>query len=101
MSEIQQQPEPEDMDALVFTNESVDAPEAPNPGDVMVARTFRLPVELDWWLTQEAQAKGVSRSEILRTALEFAHQTFGAMDRPVSLADVIGALAQVPTRTAA
>ena len=96
------QPGAIDMHNLTFTDEHVeDVPPPAGPDDVKVARSYRLPVELDQWINQTASAKGITPSVLVRDLLELGRAAYQEADRPVSLADVLRALASVRSRDAA
>jgi hypothetical protein len=77
---------------LRYVDEPV--PELPAPGaDVMVARSYRLPVELDRWITATAAEKGVKPSALVRDLIELGRSSYQDSDMPVSLAEVSGSLA--------
>ena len=52
-------------------------------------------VELDQWITQTAATKGIQRSDLVRNLLELGRGVFEGPDRPVTMADVLSALASV------
>jgi hypothetical protein len=98
----EQQPDPVDVDHLTYTDDPVPAlPPPGRPDDVKVPRTFRLPVDLDSWITATATAKGVQRSDLVRDLLELGREAFEGADRQISLADVLSALASIRSRDAA
>jgi hypothetical protein len=97
-----QQPGPVDMQGLTFTDAPVDdVPDAAGPDDVKVARSYRLPVDLDQWISQTATAQGIKPSALVRDLLEVGRATYQDADRAVSLADVMRALASVRPKDAA
>jgi hypothetical protein len=97
-----QQPDPVNMDALTFLDEPVtDIPPPATPDNVKVPRTYRLPAELDQWITATAHAKGVRPSDLVRDLLELGRVTYTHNDRPVSMADVLTAIMSVQPRDAA
>lgn len=99
---MSEQPDAVDVYSLTFTDEPVvDVPPVAGPDDIMVARSFRLPVELDQWIIQTASAKGIKPSALVRDLLELGRAAYQDADRPVSLADVLAALASVRSRDAA
>jgi len=102
---MSEQPAGVDMHALTFTDEPPgEVPPRPRPRapeEVKVPRTYRLPAALDQWITQTAAAKGVQRSDLVRNLLELGRDVFEGADRPVSMADVLGALASVRSHDAA
>jgi len=100
---MSEQPAGVDMHALTFTDEPPgEVPPRPRaPEEVKVPRTYRLPAALDQWITQTAAAKGVQRSDLVRNLLELGRDVFEGADRPVSMADVLGALASVRSHDAA
>ena len=53
------------------------------------------------WITQTAAAKGMQRSALVRNLLELGRGVFEGADRPVSMADVLSALASVRPHDAA
>lgn len=97
------QPEPIDVDKLTFTTEAVGVVPAPaaSPDEVKVTRSYRLPVELDQWIARTAAAKGVKPAVLVRDLLELGRAAYHQADRPVSMADVLAALAAVRPRDAA
>jgi hypothetical protein len=98
----EQQPDPVDMDHLTYTDDPVpDLPPPGGPDDVKVPRTFRLPIDLDSWITTTAVAKGIQRSDLVRNLLELGREAFEGADRQISLADVLSALASIRSRDAA
>ncbi|WP_159080560.1 ribbon-helix-helix protein, CopG family [Nocardia suismassiliense] len=86
------------MDSLVFDDAPVreaDVPPPMTPGeDIMVVRSLRLPLDMDQSIKAEAQARGISMSELIRDwlAVELAAL---ADDQPISRADALRALAGV------
>jgi hypothetical protein len=99
---VSDQPDAVDMHNLTFTDEPVlDAPTPAHPDDVKVARSYRLPVELDRWISQTARAKGVKPAAIVRELLELGRVAYEQADRRVSMADVLAALASVRSGDAA
>jgi hypothetical protein len=99
---VSEQPDAIDLDNLIFTDEPVtDIPPVAGPDDIKVARSYRLPVELDQWIITTAAAKGVKPSTLVRDLLELGRAAYQNADRPVSLADVLAALAAVRSRDAA
>jgi hypothetical protein len=99
---VSEQPDAIDVYSLTFTDEPVaDVPPVPGPDDVKVARSYRLPVELDQWIIQTASAKGVKPAALVRDLLELGRAAYQEADRPVSLADVLAALAALRSRDAA
>ena len=97
----EQQPDPVDMEHLTYVDGPVlDLPPAGRPDDVKVPRTFRLPVDLDAWITTTAADKGVQRSDFVRDLLELGREAFEGADRQISLADVLTALASIRSRAA-
>jgi hypothetical protein len=98
----EQQPDPVDMDALVFTDEPVtDLPPPATVANVMVPRSYRLPFALDEWITRTAAEKGVQPSDLVRDLLALGRAAYERVDRPVSLAEVISAVMSVSPRDAA
>lgn len=96
MSELQ--PDPVDMDALTFLEQpAMVVPAAPQSADdVMVPRSYRIPVDLDAWITAGAAGAGQKPSEFVRDMLRLArHVMEREGDRTVSMADVLRALAAV------
>ena len=99
---MSEQPQPIDLDDLTFDDQpAVDVPAPPHPDEVMVARSYRLPVDLDHWITQAATAKGIKPSVLVRDLLELGRAAIQDTDRKVSLADVLRALASVRSPDAA
>jgi len=100
---MSEQPAGVDMHALTFTDEPAgEVPPRPGgPEEVTVPRTYRLPAELDEWITRTASARGVQRSDLVRNLLELGRGVFEGADRPVSMADVLSALASVGPHDAA
>ncbi|WP_378730843.1 ribbon-helix-helix protein, CopG family [Nocardia brasiliensis] len=86
------------MDSLVFDDAPVpeaDVPPPLTPGeDIMVVRSLRIPLDMDQAIKAEAQARGISMSELIRDwlAIELAAL---ADDQPISRADALRALAGV------
>ncbi|WP_069162746.1 hypothetical protein [Nocardia altamirensis] len=86
------------MNSLVFDDEPVrdaDLPAPLAPGeDIMVVRSLRLPLAMDQSIKAEAQARGLTMSELIRDwlAVELAAL---ADDQPISRADALRALAGV------
>jgi Arc/MetJ-type ribon-helix-helix transcriptional regulator len=64
-------------------------------------RSYRIPLSLDQWLSEQAKARNTSRSELVRQLIELGRQTLEAADRPISLADALRALAGVRSPDAA
>lgn len=94
--------QPIDMDALTFFDDPVVAvPPPADPDEVMVARSYRLSVELDQWIQHTAAARGVKPSALVRDLLELGRTAYQESDRSVSLADVLAALAAVRSCDAA
>ncbi|WP_405180915.1 hypothetical protein OG225_06925 [Nocardia sp. NBC_01377] len=103
-------PTPDQVDALMdnpdLTWEEVPATEAPpvlteaDAEEVMVVRSLRMPLELDRRIRAEAEARGVTWSELLRdwAAIELAALSD---DQPISRADAMRALASIPPRRTA
>lgn len=82
--------------------EDVPADQAPPPAEseaVMLVRSLRLPPDMDTQVQAEADARGVSWSELIRDwiAVELAALS---EDQPISRADAMRALAALPRRTA-
>jgi hypothetical protein len=99
---MSEQPNPVDMHHLTFDDKAAGGlPEPPGVDDVMVARSYRLPVELDQWIIQTASTKGVKPSTLVRDLLELGRAAVQETDRKVSLADVLRALASVRSPDAA
>ena len=100
---MSEQPAGVDMHSLTFTDEPAgEVPPRPRgPDDVKVPRTYRLPVELDEWITRTASTRGVQRSDLVRNLLELGRGVFESADRPVSMAAVLSALASIPPHDAA
>jgi len=100
---MSEQPAGTDMDALTFTGEPAgEAPPRPRgPEEVKVPRTYRLTAELDEWITRTAADRGWQRSDLVRNLLELGRGVFEGADRPVSMADVLSALASVRSHGAA
>jgi hypothetical protein len=103
-------PTPEQVDALMDNPALAweDVPEDQAPPElgeseaeaVMVVRSLRMPLEMDQRIRAEADARGVTWSELIRdwAAIELAAL---ADDQPISRADAMRALATVrPRRTA-
>jgi hypothetical protein len=85
---------------LRYVDEPV--PELPAPGaEVMIARSYRLPVELDQWITATAAGRGIKPSVLVRDLMELGRSAYEGADRPVSLAEVLTALASLRSRPAA
>jgi hypothetical protein len=85
-----------DMDTLTFLDEPAELPPALQPGEeVKVVRSYRIPLGLDQWLTEQAKARGTTNSDLVRELLELGRHTLETADRPISLADAIRALATV------
>lgn len=86
------------MDSLVFDDAPVresDVPPPMAPGeDIMVVRSLRIPLDMDQSIKAEAQARGITMSELIRDwlAVELAAL---ADDQPISRADALRALAGV------
>jgi hypothetical protein len=99
----EQQPDPVDMDSLTFVDGTLDVVlPVPGPDDIKVPRSYRLPVDLDQWITQTAAAKGQKPSDFVRDMLRLARSVLEReSDRQVSMADVLRALATVHTHDAA
>lgn len=99
---VSEQPDPVDMARLTFTDAPVlDVPSPAGADDVMVARTRRIPVELDQWIERTATAKGLTPSELVRQLLALGRAAYEEADRPVSMADVLTAIMGVRSRDAA
>ena len=89
-----------DIDALSLVDDLFDPPASRRPsaeqrGEAKVVRSYRIPVELDRWLTAQAHERGVSNSDLVRDLLEVGRSTVEGGDREISLADAIRALAAV------
>jgi hypothetical protein len=86
-----------DMDTLTFLDEApTELPPDLHPGeDIKVVRSYRIPLSLDQWLTEQARARNTNNSELVRELLELGRQTLEGADRPISLADALRALATV------
>ena len=88
-----------DLDDLVFSDEAPgpdDVPPRLQPGEeVMVVRSYRIPVELDAWLREQAEARRVTRSDLVRDLIELGRIALTGTDRSISLADAIRALTNV------
>src|SRR3954451_13848049 len=100
----EQQPDPVDMDNLTFGDGPMDVvlPAPPRPDDIKVPRSYRLPVDLDQWITRTAAARGQKPSDFVRDMLRLARSVLDPEnDRQVSMADVLRALATVHTHDAA
>ena len=83
-----------DMNQLTFLDEEPTEvpPRLADGEDVKVVRSYRISVELDRWLTSEAQVRAISNSELVRELLELGRATSERADRPISLADALRAL---------
>ena len=93
------EPEPVDTRNLQYVDEPV--PELPPPGsEVMIARSARIPIELDQWLRDTAERKGIRPSELARELMELGRTMYEADDHPVSLAEAMAALAALRSRAA-
>jgi len=89
-----------DIDALSLVDDLFDPPPSRRPsaeqrGEAKVVRSYRIPTELDQWLTAQARERGVSNSDLVRDLLELGRSTVEGSDRTISLADAIRALAAV------
>lgn len=78
------------------------AQEQPADAETMVVRTVRMPQDIDRRIGEEAAARGLNWSEMVR---EFVRTSLAALDddQPISRADALRALAGVhplPRRTA-
>ncbi|WP_159851228.1 CopG family transcriptional regulator [Nocardia sp. CY41] len=103
-------PTPEQVDALMDATDLIwdDVPEDEAPpvltedeaSKVMVVRSVRLPVDLDKRINAEADARGVTRSDLLRdwASIQLAELS---EDQPISRADALRALASIPPRRTA
>lgn len=97
-----QQPGAVDVHGLTFTDAPVDnVPPAAGPDDIKVARSYRLPIDLDQWIAQTAADKGIKPSTLVRDLLELGRAAYQDADRAVSLADVLRALASIRSKDAA
>jgi predicted DNA-binding protein len=96
------------LDDPTLTWEEVPADQAPPvaeqqaEAETMVVRTVRMPQDIDQRLSEEAAARGLNWSEMVR---EFVRTGLAALDddQPISRADALRALAGVhplPRRTA-
>jgi hypothetical protein len=92
-----QTPHDVDMEHLTFIegDPPVIPPRLRAGDEIKVIRSYRIPVELDSWLTGEATTRGVTRSDLVRDLLELGRTALVNADRPISLADAIRALTGV------
>lgn len=98
------QPNPVDMHHLTFERSELVGsvlPDRADPDEVMVARSYRLPVELDRWIADTAAAKGIKASTLVRDLLELGRAAVEGSERTVALSDVLRALASVRSVDAA
>ncbi len=86
-----------DMETLTFLDgAATELPPDLLPGeDIKVVRSYRIPLSLDQWITEQARARNTSNSELVRELLELGRQTVEGTDRPISLADALRALATI------
>jgi hypothetical protein len=85
---------------IVWQDAPADQPPPPAESEaVMLVRSLRLPPELDAQVQAEADARGVSWSELIRDWIAVELAALGE-DQPISRADAMRALAALPRRTA-
>lgn len=77
----------EDLSGEIVSDDGA-TPAPPAPGEPMVVRSLRLPVEVHQRLNSAAVAAGVPASTLMRQAVE-AHLAAVEDDQPVSRADVM------------
>ena len=99
-------PTPEQVEAFMndpdVTWEDVPDDQAPPLAEseaVMVVKSLRLPLDMHEQVKAEAEARGVTWSELIR---DFVAIELAALqdDQPISRADVLRAVASLPRRTA-
>lgn len=95
---MSEQPDAIDMDDLTFIDATPsDVPPPARPDEVTVPRTYWLPVDQDQWIIRTALAKGIPPAMLVRELLELGRTAYEQADRRVSMADVLAALASVPS----